>query len=87
MKEFEIWAEGYAITGNHSGANFIGKGMGNTFDEAVGNYMKNNPNSGINLNTRSRYTSKEAYENRDSNWNTWACNLYDNEVDARKSFG
>lgn len=31
--------------------------------------------------------SEDAYKNRRSSWNIWACNLFDNEADARKSFG
>lgn len=87
MKKFEIWVEGYAATCEHGTANKIGEGFGNTFDEAVEDYMSKNEDHGIEKNTRSRYTSEEAYKKRSSNWNIWACNLYDNEADARKSFG
>jgi len=87
MKEFEIWVEGYAATGERGCANMIGKGYGETFDDAVRDYMAKNPNHGIEENGRNRYGSDEWYENRKSNWNIWACDLYDNEADARKSFG
>lgn len=36
---------------------------------------------------RNRYVSDSAYQSRRSNWNIWACDLFDNETDARKSFG
>lgn len=49
--------------------------------------MEENPNHGIETNKRNRYISDEAYKNRRSNWSIWACNLFDNEADARKSFG
>ncbi len=84
---FEIWVEGYAATGEHGTAQMIGTGTGDTFDEAVQDYMKWNPKHGIKENGRGRYVSDEAYKNRRSNWNIWGCNLYDNEADARKSFG
>ena len=31
MKEFEIWSEGYAVTGERGGARFHGKQTANTF--------------------------------------------------------
>lgn len=84
---FEIWMEGYAATGEHSPAQKVGEGLGNTFDEAVRDYMNGTLNHGIEENKRSGYTTEEAYNNRRSNWNIWACMLFDNEKDARKSFG
>ena len=86
-KNYEIWMEGYAATGESSGAQMIGVGPGNTFDEAVENYMSKNPEHGIEPNGPGRYVSEEAYNSRRSNWNIWACSLFDNESDARKSFG
>jgi len=87
MREFEIWVEGYAATGERGIAQMIGKGFGNTFDEAVEDYMSKNPKHGIEKNDKNRYMNEQAYQNRRSNWNIWACNLFDNEVDARISFG
>ena len=88
MRTFEIWMEGYIATGESSGANLIGTGEGETFDDAVKDYMFNNPvDHGIAINERNRYISDEAYKNRRSNWNIWACSLFDNETDARKAFG
>jgi hypothetical protein len=87
VREFEIWMEGYAAMGEHGTAQMIGKGFGSTFDEAVKDYMSKNPNHGIGENGKNRYISEDAYKNRRSNWNIWACNLFDNEADARKSFG
>ena len=87
MKEFEIWMEGYAATGEYGTAQMIGTGIGETFDDAIKDYISKNTKHGIEENTRSRYTTDEAYKNRSSNWNIWACNLYDNEKDARKFFG
>ena len=38
MKEWEIWIEGYAATGEHSTASFEGNAFGETFDEACENF-------------------------------------------------
>jgi hypothetical protein len=85
--EIEIWMEGFTATDQYSKANMIGKGFGNSFDEAVKDYMSKNPEHGIRENNRDRYMSEEYYQKRRSNWNIWGCNLFDNESDARKSFG
>ena len=87
IREFEIWAEGYAASGESGTAQMVGKGLGSTFDEAVKDYMSKNPNHGIEENSRNRYITEDAYKNRRSNWSIWACCLFDNESDARKSFG
>ena len=87
MKEYEIWVEGYIATGESGVAQKLGSAMGNNFDEAVENYINVTPNTNIEANTRNKYISNEAYINKNSNWNIWACNIYDNEVDARKAFG
>lgn len=87
LKTFEIWMEGYAATGESGTAQKIGEGEGETFDEAVRDYMLKNPKHGIEWNDSRRYSTDEAYMNRRSHWNIWACNLYDNEADARKAFG
>jgi len=88
MKEYEIWIEGYAATGESSGASYIGKATGNNFEEACKNfrYPDNiysylgdkiiiNQGEPLKLDENRKYPS------------IWACRLYDNESDARKSFG
>ncbi len=87
LKEYEVWMEGYAATGEQGTATLVGRGTGETFDEAVRDYMSKTPNHGIEEVTRNRYSSEENYNNRKSNWHIWACRLFDNEADARKSFG
>ena len=86
-QEIEIWMEGYAVTGNEAPARMIGKGVGFTFDEAVRDYMSRTPDHGVRENVLAQYENEEAYQNRRSNWNIWACNLFDNQADASKSFG
>lgn len=88
MKEYEIWIEGYAATGEHSPASFIGKSKGDNFEDACKNfeYPENimsflgdeiiiHKGDKLKLDTHYPYPS------------IWACILYDNETDARKSFG
>jgi hypothetical protein len=85
-KEFEIWVEGYRATGEEGSATFLGKFPGNTFDEAVENYKIAHPGT---------VDTREAYAPRNEDGvmpivkihSIWACRLFDNEADARKSFG
>ena len=74
MKDFEIWIEGYLCTGMEgkpSTAQFLGTEKANSFREAVLIYYVRNP---------SRTFVPEKLED-------WGCRLFDNEYDARKSFG
>lgn len=72
MKEYEIWSEGFAATGECAGAHLLGKYNAETWDDAVRMYMQDNPKR-ITVDSRG-YTD-------------WGCRLFDNETDARKSFG
>jgi hypothetical protein len=69
--KYEIWIEGYRVTGNSSDATLLGTQEGQTFKEACIAYVK-----------RTRQTDYN--EERNS---IWGCRLFDNEIDARKSFG
>ena len=88
MKEYEIWEEGFAATGERAGARFIGKAMGETFEEACKNFrypadivrswdgmVLVHKGDALKLDEHYPYPS------------IWACRLYDNEADARRSFG
>ena len=72
MKIFEIWVEGYAVTGNSAGASLLGKYEAETWNEAVKSYMKDNPGR---------------IDVRGDGYTDWGCRLFDNEADARKAFG
>lgn len=75
MKKFEVWAEGYVATGNYSQAIFLGEYKGDTFRDAVINYK----NSVTDDNTRRCI---------DVDGMTFGgCRFFDNEKEARKSFG
>jgi hypothetical protein len=68
---FDIWVEGYSVTGNSCTAWHLGSAKGVTFRNACVNYHKRNP---------------DKFYNEDSN-SIWGCKLFDNQSDARKSFG
>lgn len=87
MKNFEIWMEGFEATGQSGCAQKLGNAKGDTFDDAVRDYMERTPGHLIEAYTRDSFRSDEAYENRRSNWKVWGCALFDNEADARKAFG
>lgn len=72
--DHDIWMEGYRATGEHGTAQLIGRGNGNTFEEVIQDYMRKDPEHGI------RRTQNGGYA-------IWACELFDNEEDARKAFG
>lgn len=76
----QIWIEGYAATGEHGTAHFCGIYKADTFDQAMEQYSADiariYPNDGEPLK-----------KNEKGYWLTWGCRYYDNEADARKSFG
>lgn len=103
MREYEIWSEGYAATGEHSPAHFHGKSFGNTFEEAIENFRHPediiaayNGEVIVKKGSPLSYEKTERYvEDKKSPlgmklktvYTTWACRYFDNEKDARKSFG
>lgn len=87
MKTFNIWKEGFIIQGGSSIATKVGVGKGETFDDAVRDYMSENAEHKIEEVKKVMFVSEQAYKNRLSNWSVWGCRLFDNASDARKSFG
>lgn len=74
MRTFEIWAEGYRASGEKgSGAIYWGKVEANSFKEAFDKLAERDKSF------RNCYNPV--------NLTFWACRLFDNEADARKSFG
>lgn len=69
---FEIWSEGYACTGESSRAIHFGRCFGKTFKEACIKFF-------------SYRDDKSCFDPERMTF--WACRLYDNEEDARRSFG
>jgi hypothetical protein len=79
MEKYQVWSEGYSATGNSSDAQRLTrKGEdtlweGETFKDACENALR---------------TLKWEMKYYDKDRNTyWGCRFYDNEADARKSFG
>lgn len=72
-KTYEIWAEGFADNGGSRGAFCLGVSKGVDFKDAC----KNRAERDAEFN---RYFNEERMT-----W--WGCSLYDNQVDAIKSFG
>ncbi len=70
-KTFEIWMEGYLITGGGGGASFVGSASGVTFHEAVLNWYKDHPNVNFNPETLT----------------DWGCRLYPTYAEAKRAFG
>lgn len=80
MRKFEVWTEGYAASGESSGAIFHGSVDADTFDEACikvfGDDLDKDP------------LQSDGYRrNRDGRMSIWACGCYDDEGEARVSFG
>lgn len=71
-KDFNIWSEGLACTGQSGKAQFHGSYKGITFAEACEAWAKS--------------TDDPNYFDR-KHLTYWGCKLFNNESDARKSFG
>ena len=72
-KQFDIWSEGYACTGEAGPAFCLGTYYGNSFKEACDSLAKTDPGF-------AKY-----YDPKRLTY--WGCKLFDNETDARKTFG
>ena len=74
MKIYKIWSEGWSATGGSSGALLHGTQIANSFREACNIFFSKKEND-----ERGDYDSKYL--------TYWGCSLFDNEKDARRSFG
>lgn len=78
MEKFDIWEEGFCCTGQEGTAHCLAKDVeGEDFFDAVEKWYNNLPNP------------KDYGELaiKDGVASLWGCRLFDNEADARKSFG
>lgn len=73
MKTYEVWMEGYATNGEYDEAQYLGKHSAESFKEACENAVEE-------LGWGMNY-----YNNQNNTF--WGCKFFDNEIDARKSFG
>lgn len=70
---WEIWSEGYRVTGNSAGAQFHG-----TVDKCVAKTFK----EACNIIFRGQEGNYDPMR-----LTLWGCELFDNEKDAKKGFG
>lgn len=86
MKEFPVWMEGYAATGESARASFLGKYQGETFEDACQAWADED------------VKRKELFKREDTviqgkgdktkiRPSYWGCRLYETEEEARASFG
>jgi len=71
VRIFEIWQEGYCVTGDGGPAAHLGNASGKDFRSACVDFFKEKGNKDFDVDELS----------------VWGCSLFDNEKDARKLFG
>lgn len=78
--KYDIWIEGFRATGQRQGASKLTKEPieAESWDEAIKIYKATHPGHGIEDRQHTLY---------EWHYRVWGCRLYDNEADARKSFG
>ena len=76
MKNIELWQEGFATNGERSEACKIGEYIAENFDDAINQYMVEKPNIKI-----------DKYSSGSGNYSNWGMRIFDNETEARASFG
>lgn len=76
VKKYSLWQEGYSATGQSSTAIYLGEFEGDSFNDACDNWSKTIK--------QPEYYKPGNDKHRPS---YWACKIFDNEIDARKSFG
>lgn len=77
LKLRHVWTEGYMATGEHGTATYHGCCLAESFIEACETLIKT-------LDKKSDGTLQMYTEGHPQ---VWGCKCFDNEVDARKSFG
>lgn len=78
VKKYSLWNEGYAVTGEFATATYLGEFEGDSFNEACDNWAKTLDEESIKCYKPGTDEYRPSY---------WACRIFDNEIDARKSFG
>lgn len=77
-KVWSVWAEGYAATGESGEAFLVGRKWAATFERACELIHKEKGEKALGQYTPPKDGQPPAY---------WGCRLYDNEADARRTFG
>lgn len=73
MKVYEIWMEGFCITGGRAQASYVGSMEGESFEDAVKKWYAAHPERSFNFNPETL--------------TDWGCGLFPDEASARRSFG
>ena len=76
LHTYDIWSEGYSVTGDHGPAILMGTAQGATFKEACIAFFADP----YNLHDYKRLFDADRLT-------FWGCHLFTNESSARKSFG
>lgn len=79
MKKYDIWVEGFKVQERSGKAQCLAKDVeGNSLSDAVKTWYSNIPDA------EAKYGKLRIEENDIS---LWGCRVFDNEIEARKSFG
>jgi hypothetical protein len=73
MKTYQVWVEGYRATGDQQCAQMLGEYEAESFKAAVRKAAA------------AKNATLDVDEGGSLSW--WGCRFYDNETDARRSFG
>lgn len=73
METYNIWMEGYVVTGDYGTHSLLGTSKGNTFKEAVVKWVNNHPDY------------KSLFD--ENRLTIWGCKLYPTEEEAKRGFG
>ena len=79
MKEYKIWSEGFAATGQSGEATLHGTIEAKSFEDAILQFALKHKDFYNLLDHRP--------SDRGSNYTYWGCRIFDNEADARRAFG
>lgn len=75
-KSYKVWSEGFSCTGDRGTAQFHGEFQAESWDDACKMAFPNDTAGNLKLDRFG--PGRHAF---------WACELFDNETDARRSFG
>lgn len=90
LKEYEVWVEGFAATGQRAGATLLGKVKARNFAQACHiimceSHLKHMKEE--NKPTWEGYTTPGRWDYDPHNLTHWGCKMFWNEKLAKKSFG
>lgn len=90
LKEYEVWLEGYAATGEHGSAQLLGKAFARNFGQAchiVECHAHLEWIEKVNKPDYGEYEDGARWDYDPQRFTIWGCGLYWSEELARKSFG